>query len=508
MKDETSLWSRIHCYLAASEASGYDVSPCVAAILDTGTLPCVDYVYEAPTMDQFECEENGIMDLTDFVSYNECDWDGELREVQELFLATSAVTSSTSSSSLVNTNSCLVGCLVQGVSPFDEDGLAVWDNRGTCDSETIGCEVSALNSPSTSSQGALWASSWGNEGSDSCTCKICDPFSWDDTTNYMDDETSLWSRIQCYLVASEASGVQLDRDIAFDERAIQRHSGAISPTGPNCGTCTLNHSHFYSAARRPRHRFPRCYDDGAIDDLSAQYRRPKTEHHQYNFLHLNTDDTVRDFPTQSKRYTDGAVRDTPTQCKQYTDGAVTHFPTQPNRFTDGAVRDTPTQCKQYMDGVVTHFPTQPNRFTDGAVRDTPTHCKQHTDVAVTHFPTQLKRYTDGAVRDTPTQCKQYSDGAVTHFPTQLKRYTDGAVRDTPTQCKQYTDGAVTHFPTQPNRFTDGAVMRIAPCSRYWHPLTTPSRCLVVFFFRPSFLRNVSMVIRSGFKTLSVTSLIP
>ena len=196
MKDETSLWSRIHCYLAASEASGYDVSPCVAAILDTGTLPCVDDVYEAPTMDQFECEENGIMDLTDFVSYNECDWDGELREVQELFPATSAVTSSTSSSSLVNTNSCLVGCLVQGVSPFDEDGLAVWDNRGTCDSETIGCEVSALNSPSTSSQGALWASSWGNEGSDSCTCKICDPFSWDDTTNYMDDETSLWSRIQ------------------------------------------------------------------------------------------------------------------------------------------------------------------------------------------------------------------------------------------------------------------------------------------------------------------------
>ena len=214
MDEETSLWSRIHCYIAASEASGYDVSPCVAAIVDTGTLPCVDDVYEEPTVDQFDCDENAMRDLSSSASIEECAWDGELREAKEMFSNTVTSTSTTSSSALVNTNACLVGCLVQGISPFDEEGLAVWDNRGTCDSNTIGCEVSAINYPSTSFQGALWASSWGTEGSRRCTCNICDPYPYSDTTSYMDEETSLWSRIHCYLVASESSGYDVSPCVA------------------------------------------------------------------------------------------------------------------------------------------------------------------------------------------------------------------------------------------------------------------------------------------------------
>ena len=214
MSEDKSLWSRIHCYLAASEASGYDVSPCVAAVVDTGTLPCVDDVYEPPTLGQFECEENGINDLTDSDSYEQCVWDGDVRLAQEMFSATPASSSTTAASATVNTNTCLVGCLVQGISPFDDDGLAVWDNRGTCDSDTIGCEVSAINYPSTAYQGALWASSWGREGSTSCTCSVCDPYPWGDTTDYMSEETSVWSRIHCYLVASEASGFDVSPCVA------------------------------------------------------------------------------------------------------------------------------------------------------------------------------------------------------------------------------------------------------------------------------------------------------
>ncbi|CBJ27564.1 hypothetical protein Esi_0075_0025 [Ectocarpus siliculosus] len=36
---------------------------------------------------------------------------------------------------------CLVGCMLQGISPFDEDNEVVWDDREACDSTTIGCEV-------------------------------------------------------------------------------------------------------------------------------------------------------------------------------------------------------------------------------------------------------------------------------------------------------------------------------------------------------------------------------
>ena len=214
MPEETSLWSRIHCYIAAAEASGYDVSPCVATIVDTGTLPCVDDVYEAPTVAQFDCGENALDDLSDSSSVEECKWDGTVRKARELFSATSTSSSTASTSAVVNSTSCLVGCLVQGISPFDDENLAVWSNRETCDSTTIGCEVSAIEYPGFLFQGALWASSWGTEGSAGCRCNLCDPYLSGDETSYMPEETSLWSRIQCYLVASEESGYDVSPCVA------------------------------------------------------------------------------------------------------------------------------------------------------------------------------------------------------------------------------------------------------------------------------------------------------
>ena len=207
MSDETSLWTRIQCYIGAAEAAGYNVSPCVAAVLDTGTLACVEDVYEAPSVPLFECEDNVL--VQNFESNIEvCDWAGTTREAQEMSPATSGP-----SSTSADTPTCLVGCLVQEIDPFEDVDQAIWDSRGVCDSTTIGCEVSAITYPTLSFLGALWTLSSGTDGSSGCTCNICDPLTFGGTADYMPDE-SLWSRIQCFLAASESSGYDVSPCVA------------------------------------------------------------------------------------------------------------------------------------------------------------------------------------------------------------------------------------------------------------------------------------------------------
>ena len=109
---------------------------------------------------------------------------------------------------------CLVGCSLQGISPFDEDNVVVWDQRETCDSTTVGCDVTAINYPGTFFRGALWAQSSGTDGSSGCTCDICDPYPSGNPASYMSEETSLWTRIQCYIAASEASGYDMSPCVA------------------------------------------------------------------------------------------------------------------------------------------------------------------------------------------------------------------------------------------------------------------------------------------------------
>ncbi|CAN0006829.1 unnamed protein product [Ectocarpus sp. 6 AP-2014] len=100
---------------------------------DSTTIGCE--VYEAPLVDQFECDDNDFSDLSSSSSFEECSWAGVVRQAVEMFPAIPAVSSSATSSS-----ECLVGCMLQGISPFDEDNEVVWDDREACDSTTIGCE--------------------------------------------------------------------------------------------------------------------------------------------------------------------------------------------------------------------------------------------------------------------------------------------------------------------------------------------------------------------------------
>ncbi|CAN0386751.1 unnamed protein product, partial [Ectocarpus sp. 12 AP-2014] len=109
---------------------------------------------------------------------------------------------------------CLVGCMLQDISPFDDENEVVWDQREACDSTTVGCEVSAINYPGTFFRGALWAQTSGTDGSSDCRCDICDPYPSTGPVFYMSEEVSLWSRIQCYIAASEASGYDMSPCVA------------------------------------------------------------------------------------------------------------------------------------------------------------------------------------------------------------------------------------------------------------------------------------------------------
>ena len=112
MLDDVSLCNRIQCYIAAPEAAGYDVRPCVAAVLDTGTLTCVDDANEELTVPRFECEGNGGVEHLSY-TIGVCDWAGAAREAKQMFPATSG-----SSSTSADTYTCLVGYLVLEIDPF------------------------------------------------------------------------------------------------------------------------------------------------------------------------------------------------------------------------------------------------------------------------------------------------------------------------------------------------------------------------------------------------------
>ena len=44
------------CYITIMEDAGYDMSLCVAAVVDSKTMLCVDEPFEAPSVSQFSCD--------------------------------------------------------------------------------------------------------------------------------------------------------------------------------------------------------------------------------------------------------------------------------------------------------------------------------------------------------------------------------------------------------------------------------------------------------------------
>ncbi|CAM9643196.1 unnamed protein product [Ectocarpus sp. 13 AM-2016] len=93
-------WTRIACYIADMENIGFDASVCVAAVVDDGVMACVDEAYEIPTFEQFSCPSTY---LTLETSSN-CDFDGSLREAEEMFATIGTSTES------------------DGVIEYDDDG--------------------------------------------------------------------------------------------------------------------------------------------------------------------------------------------------------------------------------------------------------------------------------------------------------------------------------------------------------------------------------------------------
>lgn len=74
------------CYIAVMEDAGYDMSLCVAAVVDSKVMLCVDEPFEMPDVDQFSC------DITSYILDAPTDpacipQSGELRSAAEMFAA-------------------------------------------------------------------------------------------------------------------------------------------------------------------------------------------------------------------------------------------------------------------------------------------------------------------------------------------------------------------------------------------------------------------------------------
>ncbi|CAN0478305.1 unnamed protein product, partial [Hapterophycus canaliculatus] len=52
---ELPLWDRARCAVYAQEEAGYDVTPCVEAIVDLMSMPGVTEAWTAPAVDRFAC---------------------------------------------------------------------------------------------------------------------------------------------------------------------------------------------------------------------------------------------------------------------------------------------------------------------------------------------------------------------------------------------------------------------------------------------------------------------
>lgn len=78
------LWIRIQCFIAGVEDMVYDMSACVAAVVDEGAVFCVDELYENPALDWFDCEESSLFESA-IEYYDECEWDDEIRLAPEMF---------------------------------------------------------------------------------------------------------------------------------------------------------------------------------------------------------------------------------------------------------------------------------------------------------------------------------------------------------------------------------------------------------------------------------------
>lgn len=81
--DGHPIWTRIACFLADMELIGYDVSICVAAVVDDGAMACVDEDYQPPTLAQLSCLSTQLEDKSAEV---ECLQSGDVREAEEMFV--------------------------------------------------------------------------------------------------------------------------------------------------------------------------------------------------------------------------------------------------------------------------------------------------------------------------------------------------------------------------------------------------------------------------------------
>lgn len=200
------IWTRIQCYIAAAEYTGFDMSACVAAVLAKDTIPCVNETYASPSLAYYECDDSTLSGADVYVEDDVCIWPGESQSASEIF-PPSARTDTGSAGT-----ECLLACSLLEKNPFNATGGGItWNGHSACDATTIGCAIDDTHGDGCSTNGCMWASSSGAAGSSTCTCNMCS--STGSIDEYMLDHP-LWTRIQCYIAAAEYLGYDMSACIA------------------------------------------------------------------------------------------------------------------------------------------------------------------------------------------------------------------------------------------------------------------------------------------------------
>ena len=207
---ELPIWDRARCAIYALEITGYDVTPCVEALVDGMALPGVDEVWTTPAVSRFAC----LAVDSSYWDDPECSYPADTsRLATEVFdgndtstpapgSTASPVTAPTISELSVE---CLLGFALQGLDPFER---TKWVGLPVCDGSRAGCEVvTNVCSALYSTRYCFW--SIVDDGSDvaddgACSCQSCGGLP-SDMNEYM-AELPIWDRAQCAIYALEIAG--------------------------------------------------------------------------------------------------------------------------------------------------------------------------------------------------------------------------------------------------------------------------------------------------------------
>eukprot|EP00903_Cladosiphon_okamuranus_P014149 g13149.t1 len=209
---ELPLWDRARCAVYALEESGYDVTPCVEAIVDLMSMPGVSDEWTAPGVERIECL---AINYGSYHTHAACSYAGTPRFATELFDddaenrayddddANVDEFDDTDDDTSISNEECLLGFGLQGLNPFESTD---WVGLPICGENLAAAEVVTNWCTTAWTYSCFWSVvvDCKEDNGASCTCQACGGMP-PDLDEYM-LELPLWDRARCAVYALEESG--------------------------------------------------------------------------------------------------------------------------------------------------------------------------------------------------------------------------------------------------------------------------------------------------------------